>query len=51
MSRTANEDERGVDVAQIRERLRMTPAERVDRLVHEVEIWTAIRDSVSPQRS
>lgn len=37
------EDERGVDRYAIRQRLRLTPAERVQRLVEEVEVWTEIR--------
>ncbi len=34
------EDERGVDRQQIRELLALTPAERVDRLVATVTVWT-----------
>lgn len=37
------EDKRGVDRSAIRERLRLTPAERVQRLVDEVEVWSDIR--------
>lgn len=37
------EDERGVDRVAIRERLSLTPAERVQRLVDEVEVWAQIR--------
>lgn len=37
------EDERGVDRGAIRERLALTPAERVQRLVDEVEVWSQIR--------
>lgn len=37
------EDERGVDRGAIRERLALTPAERVQRLVDEVEVWAQIR--------
>lgn len=37
------EDGRGVDRGAIRERLALTPAERVQRLVDEVEVWTQIR--------
>ena len=36
------EDERGVDRQQIRELLALTPAERVDRLMTTVEVWTEI---------
>lgn len=42
MERSPLEDERGVDVAAIRERLAMTPAERVDRLIEEVTAWQEI---------
>lgn len=41
------EDHRGVDLTQVRERLRLTPAERVSRLVHEVEMYSQIRESVN----
>jgi hypothetical protein len=37
------EDQRGVDRAQIRELLALTPAERVDRLVATVAVWTEMR--------
>jgi hypothetical protein len=37
------EDERGIDRHAIRERLRLTPSERVQRLVDEVEVWSQIR--------
>ena len=37
------EDQRGIDRGAIRERLALTPAERVQRLVDEVEIWSQIR--------
>lgn len=40
---TQLEDQRGVDVGAIRERLRLSPAERVQRLVDEVEVWSSIR--------
>jgi hypothetical protein len=36
------DDERGVDRRQIRELLALTPAERVDRLVRTVAVWTEI---------
>ncbi|MBA2319197.1 MAG: hypothetical protein H0V93_15685 [Euzebyales bacterium] len=39
------EDERGVDRAAVRELLRMTPAERVDRLIQVVATWNAMHDS------
>ena len=45
------EDERGVDVSQIRERLRLTPAERLDRLIHEVRTWDEIRAFASAHQS
>jgi len=37
------EDQRGVDRGAIRERLELTAAERVQRLVDEVEVWSQIR--------
>jgi hypothetical protein len=37
------EDRRGVDRGAMRERLALTPAERVQRLVDEVEVWSQIR--------
>ena len=40
------EDHRGVDLTQVRDRLRLTPTERVTRLVNEVEMYRQIRDSV-----
>jgi hypothetical protein len=40
------EDERGVDRAQIRELLALTPEERVARLVATVNIWIEIRAHV-----
>jgi len=40
------EDHRGVDLTQVRERLRLTPAERVAKLVGEVEMYRQIRESV-----
>jgi len=36
------EDERGVDISQIRDRLRMTPAQRLKRMVHEVRTTQAM---------
>ena len=36
------EDERGVDRQQIRDLLALTPAERVDRLVTTVAVWSEI---------
>lgn len=44
MSSNPLEDHRGVDLWQIRERLLLTPAERLARLVHEVEVFNEIRD-------
>ncbi|GEM_PF-5996731 len=40
---TSLEDERGVDLADLRARLRLSPAERVQRLLDEVLVWTEIR--------
>jgi hypothetical protein len=39
---SALEDERGVDRQQIRELLALSPAERVDRLVATVAVWSEI---------
>ena len=39
------EDHRGVDISQIRDRLRLSPAERVARLVAEVQAWNKIRQA------
>lgn len=36
-------DERGVDLADLRARLRLSPAERVQRLLDEVLVWAEIR--------
>jgi hypothetical protein len=36
------EDERGVDREQIRDLLALTPAERVDRLMATVAVWSEI---------
>lgn len=41
------EDERGVDRADLRERLRLTPAARVQRLVDEVRVWSEIREAAT----
>lgn len=41
------EDERGVDRWAIRQRLKMTPAERVEQMVREVRVWTEIRESAT----
>lgn len=43
MVATDLEDQRGVDCGAIRERLALTPAARVQRLVDEVEVWSQIR--------
>lgn len=40
------EDRRGVDLADLRERLRLSPSERVERMVHEVAVWSEICRSV-----
>ncbi len=44
------EDSRGVDRASLRERLRLTPAERVERLVHDVRVWKEILESAESHR-
>ena len=36
------EDHRGVDLTQVRDRLRLTPAERLRRMVHEVHALQAM---------
>lgn len=38
------EDHRGVDISQVRDRLRLTPAERLRRMVHEVATLRSIVD-------
>lgn len=45
------EDHRGVDLTQVRDRLRLTPAERVARLVREVEMYNQIRESVNANKA
>jgi len=45
------EDHRGVDLTQVRGRLRLTPAERVAKLVHEVEMYRQIRESVRSDKA
>ena len=44
------EDARGVDLTDLRERLRLSPAERVQRLVDEVRVWTEIRQAADAAR-
>ena len=44
------EDSRGVDRASLRERLRLTPAERVERLIHDVRVWKEIMESAESHR-
>ena len=44
------EDERGVDVARIRELLAMTPAERVAHMVAVVNAMQSIRDTAKAAR-
>jgi hypothetical protein len=39
------EDERGVDLQQIRDLLGLTPAQRVARLVETVAVWTEILEN------
>jgi len=41
-----NEDERGVDVGQIRELLRMSVAERVRQMVHAANVLMTIQENV-----
>ena len=46
------EDERGVDRRQIRDLLALTPAQRVERLVQTVAVWSEILASAGgPSRS
>ena len=46
------EDERGVDRRQIRDLLALTPAQRVDRLVTTVAVWSEILASAGgPSRA
>ena len=44
------EDERGVDVARIRELLAMTPAERVAHMVEVVNVMRSIADRAEASR-
>lgn len=46
MESEALEDWRGVDQADLRTRLRLSPAERVERLVCEVQVYDEIRQRV-----
>jgi len=46
----ALEDERGVDVAQIRALLKLTPAERLAHMVEVVNTMQAIRDHAQAAR-
>ena len=48
MSSNQLEDHRGVDLWQIRERLELTPAERLRRMVHEVRVMLEFRDRAKP---
>lgn len=41
-----NEDERGVDIGQIRELLRMSVAERVRQMVHAANVLMTIQENV-----
>jgi len=50
MAAEALEDSRGVDRAGLRERLRLTPAERVERMIHDVRVWTEITESAESYR-
>ncbi|MCB9390906.1 MAG: hypothetical protein H6512_15490 [Acidimicrobiia bacterium] len=50
MVRSPVEDARGVDLTDLRERLRLSPAERVQRLVDEVRVWTEIRQAADAAR-
>jgi hypothetical protein len=45
------EDERGVDRQHIRDLLALTPAERVERLVATVSVWTEILSFAGVARS
>jgi len=42
------EDERGIDRVALRELLGLTPAERVQRLVDTVAVWSQITDHARP---
>lgn len=45
------EDQRGIDRAALREILRLTAAERVQRLVDDVRVWSEIRESAGTESS
>ncbi|GMU77521.1 MAG: hypothetical protein AMXMBFR46_03210 [Acidimicrobiia bacterium] len=45
------EDERGVDRQQIRELLALSPAQRVDRLVRTVGVWSEILAAAGTSRT
>ncbi|MBU6244163.1 MAG: hypothetical protein KGP12_03005 [Actinomycetales bacterium] len=45
------EDERGVDVAQIRALLKLTPAERLEHMVEVVNSMQSMRDHAKASRS
>lgn len=44
------EDERGVDRAAIQGLLRLSPQQRVERLIDVVATWTRMREAASPDR-
>lgn len=45
------EDDRGVDRADLRERIRLLPSERVERLVREVRVWSEIQAAAANARA
>lgn len=45
-----NEDERGVDVTQIRDLLRMSVADRAREMVHAANVMMTIRENVQRNR-
>lgn len=44
------EDERGVDLSQIRRQLALTPAERLDQMVATANMWAEILESAGRSR-
>lgn len=51
MEAEALEDERGVDRSDLRERIRLSPSARVERLVEEVRVWSEIRQTADDARA
>jgi hypothetical protein len=45
-----NEDERGIDVTQIRAQLRLTVAERVQQMVHAANVFMKIQKTAQDAR-